>query len=651
MKNKPKVSVIMPLYNVEKDLEKSVYSIINQTYQNIEIIMCDDCSTDDSLKLAQKLAKKDERIIVLKNDKNLRAGATRNKCIEYASGKYIAIQDADDYSETTRIEKQVEVLEKHPEFAFVSSSVYRFDEQGIWGEYNPWSKEPQAKDFLWGLPYVHPATMFKKDVLDEIKGYRVAKDTARTEDFDLFLRLHIAGYKGYNIQEKLCYYNENIDAYMRRKYRYRIDEARTRIKAYKKLNLMPQGYLFVLKPLLVGLIPRKLQYKLRKSVVKKTSNSESVRVLQVISKPHLGGVETMLMNVYRNINRDIIQFDFTNMSNEAGEYEKEITKLGGKIHYINPIRKIGVLKYINQIRKLVRKNNYKIVHSHISINNSFVLLGALLGGAKIRISHAHTTTTEKPNSLKYKIITNAMKLLNKIVANTYCACGNLAAQFLYGNKTLKSGKVKIIKNAIDVEKFKKYYGEKDKIRNKFKLSKTKKIIGHIGRFDGTVKNHKFIIDIASEMKKTNKINDYIFLLIGDGKDINKYKKMVENKNLSKNFVFFGTTKNIPEIMSTLDYLILPSLYEGLPVVAIESQASGINTIVSDKVTKEIDLGLNLVNFICIERNDIKDWINQFQKENEEKLNYNTIEQKLDENGYSIHSSVKAFYSLYEVESR
>lgn len=269
MEESPKVSVIIPLYNVESYLEKCVDSILNQTYTNFEIIMCDDCSTDDTLKKAKELAKKDSRIKVLENSRNLRAAATRNKCIENATGKYILIQDADDYSEKTRIEKEVKALEENLEYSFVATAYYRVNEDGIWGEYFPWSEKPTNKDFLWGLPYVHGTALFKKEVLEEVKGYRISKDTARTEDFDLFLRLHIAGYKGINIMEKLYYYNENIDAYMRRKYRYRIDEAKMRWNAYKKLHLMPIGIVFAIKPLIVGLIPRKLQYSMRKKVTKK----------------------------------------------------------------------------------------------------------------------------------------------------------------------------------------------------------------------------------------------------------------------------------------------------------------------------------------------------------------------------------------------
>ena len=175
-KKEPRVSVIMALYNVEEYLEKSVNSILNQTYKNIEIIMCDDCSKDGTLKLAKKLAKQDSRIKVLENKENLKSGKTRNRCIEEATGKYIAIQDADDYSDLTRIEKQVKFLEENKEYDFVSSGIYRFDENGIWGEYHSWNEKPENKDFLWGLPFVHPATMFTKKCLDKVNNYRVAKD-------------------------------------------------------------------------------------------------------------------------------------------------------------------------------------------------------------------------------------------------------------------------------------------------------------------------------------------------------------------------------------------------------------------------------------------------------------------------------------------
>ncbi len=645
-KKEPKVSVVMALYNVEEYLEKSVNSILNQTYKNIEIIMCDDCSKDGTLKLAKKLAKQDSRIKVLENKENLKSGKTRNRCIEDATGKYIAIQDADDYSDLTRIEKQVNFLEENKEYDFVSSGIYRFDENGIWGEYHSWSEKPINKDFLWGLPFVHAATMFTKESLNKINNYQISKDTIRTEDFDLFLRLYIEGFKGYNLKECLYFVNENIDSYMRRKYRYRIDEAKMRFNAYKKLGLMPKGIIFAIKPLIVGLIPRKLQYKLKKN--KSNFDNDPKRILEVISRPHLGGIETMIMNVYRQIDYDKVQFDFTNHSSEKGNYEDEIISLGGKIHYIKPIREIGVLKYILQIKKLIKDNNYKIVHSHISINNSFVLLGAFLGGAKIRISHAHTTSTEKPDTFKYNFVISIMKKINKIFANKYCACGTEAAKFLYGKKAVEKGKVTIINNAIDIDKFKKCFNKKKEYRKKYNLPQDKIIIGHVGRFVGNVKNHQFILNIALEMKK-QKLDNYYFVLVGDGEEIDKYKNFVNENKLNDMVLFYGTSLAIQELFATFDYFILPSLYEGFPVTIVESQAVGINTIISNTITKEVDLGIGLVRFLEINIDDIEDWIKEFIKKSKKIEKYDIIENALKEKGFDINMNVKAFYKLYEID--
>lgn len=380
----------------------------------------------------------------------------------------------------------------------------------------------------------------------------------------------------------------------------------------------------------------------------KKNGTEPVRVLQVISKPQLGGVETMLMNVYRNIDRDKVQFDFTSHEIDEGGYYNEVLSLGGKVHNIEPIRKIGVLKYIKQIKRLVKENNYNVVHSHISINNSFVLLGAKLGGAKIRVSHAHTTTTEKPNNIVYNMITTAMKCINKMVATRYCACGKLAAEFLYGKKCVKSGKVKIINNAIDINKFKKYYGLKNEIKEKYDISKDVKVIGHIGRFDGPVKNHEFIIKIAEKLKEEKRLQKFLFVLVGNGENLEKYKKIVKEKKLSNNILFFGTSNNIPEVMQIFDVFILPSLYEGLPVVEIEAQAAGVRSIVSNKVTKEIDLGIGLVDFAGIDDENINEWIELLGKPNE-KLDYEKINEALEKNGYNVQSTVKSFYELYSGE--
>ena len=270
MTNDPKVSVIIPTYNVANYIEKCLECICNQTYKNLEIIICDDCSKDNTVEIIKKYMEQDNRIIFMQNEKNLKSGATRNRCIEKSTGDYILIQDADDYSKPDRVEKEVSFLEENPNFSFVGSGIYRFDQSGVWGDSVLSQKAPSNKDFLWGAPFIHPTCLFKKEALAKIDGYRVAKDTIRNEDFDLFVRLYENGFYGYNLQDKLLYYNENLDNYKRRKYRFRVDEFKIRLKAFKTLKLMPKGYLYALKPLIVGLVPRRIQYLLKKNSRNKT---------------------------------------------------------------------------------------------------------------------------------------------------------------------------------------------------------------------------------------------------------------------------------------------------------------------------------------------------------------------------------------------
>lgn len=640
---KGKVSVIIPLYNAETCLDKCLEAILNQTYKNIEVIIVDDCSKDGSYKKAKAWEKKDDRIKVFKNQKNMRAGYTRNECIRRADGEYIYVQDADDYSDLSVIEKEVKILNKEKNINYVSCGLKRFNENGLWGEEVRKIEYPQNKDFLIGLPYIHAGTLFRHTVLDKMEGYRVAKDTARTEDFDLFLRLHIEGYYGKNIFEALYYYNEDINAYKRRKYKYRIDEFKMKLKAFKKLGLMPKGYIYACKPLIVGLIPRTIQYKLKQKSSDKVQ--DKIKVLEVISNPDRGGIETMLMNINRNIDHSKFVLDVTSFVERKSDYDDEIEALGGKVIHLKPNREIGAIKYISQMRKLLKKEKYDVVHSHITINNSMVLLAAVLAGVKVRISHSHTTSSEKPDTFKFNTLVAIMKFVNKLCANVYCACGTKAGEFLYGKKAVEKGKVVVINNAIELDKFEEYYGKKDEIREKNKLNKKDLIIGHIGRFDGEVKNHKFIIEMAEKMKKDG-IKNFKFLLVGKGSREEEFKKIVKEKGLNDNVIFYGLSENIPELLQTFDVMVLPSLYEGLPVVIVEAQAAGIKVLASENITKEVDLGLGLVKFLAIDKGpDV--FIKEISKENNKNVSWKKIYNKLTEKGFNIKVNVKQIEELYE----
>lgn len=254
----PKVSVIMAVYNLENEevLQKSITSIQKQTCSDIEFIICDDGSTDSTRVLLKKITQNDKRIKLIFNSKNQKAGYARNHCIRFAKGKYIAIMDADDISDLRRIERLSDFLDKHKEYDFVGCKGEFFVNQiGDDGEIYWYCRQPEPKDFLFSLPFVHASMLFRKEALERVHGYDMSKNVIRAEDYDLLLRLYGEGLKGYNIDEVLYYIRRDRSQYQRRKYKYRFHEAYIKYRGFKKMGLFPKGIIYAVKPLIVGLIP------------------------------------------------------------------------------------------------------------------------------------------------------------------------------------------------------------------------------------------------------------------------------------------------------------------------------------------------------------------------------------------------------------
>ena len=243
------VSVIIAAYNSQEYIEQSVNSIRNQTYSNLEIIICDDCSTDRTFEILTKLSNEDGRIKLLRNGSNMFAAYSRNRCIEVANGEYIAIQDADDISSEKRIEKLVAALE-NSEYDFVSSGESLFDVcYTAPYRYVTHKHSPTKKDFLRGMCFCHAATLIKKSVLLSVGGYPVDKKIHRHEDYMLFMNLYGEGYRGFNIDDCLYYYRVDESAIKRRGWKTRLQECRIRYRGFKKMKILPIGLPFVFVPL------------------------------------------------------------------------------------------------------------------------------------------------------------------------------------------------------------------------------------------------------------------------------------------------------------------------------------------------------------------------------------------------------------------
>lgn len=258
------ITVIMGVYNVENKevLQASIASILNQTIKNIEFIICDDGSRDNTYEFLENIKNIDDRIVLLKNEMNVGLASTLNICLKHAKGKYVARMDADDISMPDRLKKQLDFLENNYEYDLVGCSAELIDDTGIWGK-RLLKERPVKEDFLWGSPFMHPTVMLRQETYANLNGYCVSKRTLRLEDYDFFMRLYASGYKGYNLQEYLFQYREDKESIRRKKYKYRIDEVYIRFKGYKLLHLMPIGFIFMLKPLVVGLIPQYILKKMR----------------------------------------------------------------------------------------------------------------------------------------------------------------------------------------------------------------------------------------------------------------------------------------------------------------------------------------------------------------------------------------------------
>lgn len=260
----------MSTYNCKDfvSLENSVMSIINQTFTDFEFIIYNDGSSDEgkTSDYLKEIAKLDSRIKVVDCSQNHGLAYAKNKMIEMSSGKYITAQDDDDVSHPERLEKEVKFLDSNPEYDFVGTVAKVFDGNGIWGHYDLVEK-PTKESFLWNSPFLHPSVMFRREVLKEVNGYRVAKETMRAEDYDLFFRLYAKGYKGFNIQEDLFEYRiENDQSKKYRPMSDRIQEAKVRYKGFRSLGMLIKGIPFILKPILIGMIPQKVFYFIRKKI-------------------------------------------------------------------------------------------------------------------------------------------------------------------------------------------------------------------------------------------------------------------------------------------------------------------------------------------------------------------------------------------------
>ncbi|QUG40594.1 glycosyltransferase family 1 protein [Psychrobacillus sp. INOP01] len=333
-----------------------------------------------------------------------------------------------------------------------------------------------------------------------------------------------------------------------------------------------------------------------------------IRVLQIVGAMDRGGIETFLMNIYRNIDRNKVQFDFLVHTDKKCAFDEEIKSLGGNIFSVVP-RRQGYFKNKKSLDEFFKTNNeYKVVHQHLS-SLTYVepLRAAESNNILCRIVHSHNT--RQGGSKIHKYIHRINQFSIKSYATDYFACSDLAAKWTYPKKLYNDHKFKVINNGINSEKFIFHQAIREQKRKELGIV-NKFVIGHVGRFHPQ-KNHDFVIDVFKKIHDKNK--DSVLMLVGDGEHRLRIERKVKDLGLSRSVIFTGVRTDVPELFQAMDMFLFPSLYEGLGIVLIEAQASGLKCFTSDRVVpKEVKMSNILLNFISLEQSPQK-WADEILK--------------------------------------
>lgn len=360
--------------------------------------------------------------------------------------------------------------------------------------------------------------------------------------------------------------------------------------------------------------------------------NNTIRVLHVVTYMGRGGLETMIMNYYRNIDRNRVQFDFLVHRDFEADYDKEIIQLGGRIYRLPPLNPLSK-DYLSKLDAFFKEHKeYKIVHSHLDCMSAIPLKYAKLNGLSIRAAHAHSSNQTK--DLKYPL-----KLLYKTkilkYANILFACSNDAGRWMFG----KNADFTVLNNAIDTEKYLFNKNTAQKVRKELNIKNDSLVIGHVGRFENP-KNHSFIIDIFSQLLKTNKSS--VLLLIGEGSLRKSIEEKVNSLGISNKVIFAGLRTDVNELLQAMDVFLFPSLYEGLPVSIVEAQASGLPCVISDKVPIECKK-TDLVYQMNLSDTPEK-WADKIEELS--KIERRNTYQEIKESGFDIKANAEKLEEFY-----
>lgn len=360
--------------------------------------------------------------------------------------------------------------------------------------------------------------------------------------------------------------------------------------------------------------------------------NQPLRVLQVVTNMDRGGLETMLMNYYRVIDRTKVQFDFLTHRAERAAYDDEIEALGGKIYHL-PHLVPWSRHYQNALSAFFAEHpEYTVVHVHQDCLSSVILKAAKKHDVPVRIAHSHTTGLNL--NIKYPVKRLCMRSIPKYATHLF-ACSTAAGDWMFGGNQYQ-----LLANAVDTEKFLFISDRAAKARENLGLTQNEFLVGHVGSF-WRPKNHSFLVDAF--LKVVEREPNARLLLVGDGGRLLEIKEKVASLNLSDKVIFTGVRSDVNELLQAMDVFVLPSLYEGLPMVMVEAQAAGLPCLISDKVPPECILTEGLVESVSLsESPDI--WAKKIL----EKRNIPRTDRRAEiaAHGFDIHSTAAELERFY-----
>lgn len=362
-----------------------------------------------------------------------------------------------------------------------------------------------------------------------------------------------------------------------------------------------------------------------------------IRILQIVPTLGYGGVAQFLLNYYKLMPKSEIIFDFVTHGG-IEDFHAQLIKEGSTIYYVKPISQCGINKYIKTLGKIVSNGHYDIIHTHDGHMTGVTSMICRFHFRGPIIAHAHTTLCPNP---KHRPFMPIFRLMSRIWASKLLACGREAGKYLFG----KSANFTIIHNAVSIDRFQNVDQVKvEELRKKYNIDVNELVIGHVGLFTPQ-KNHVFIIEMFSKLLE--KRPNAKLILVGGGNDMEKIIKLTQEKGITDKVIFAGKQSDIPTYMHLFDVFILPSLFEGLPVVAIEAQAAGLPVLMSDVIDHDADTGIGSVKFLSIGANSLKEWINELLHIKNEEITTNKILEAFQKNGYDIKTSANSLVKIYK----